>query len=112
MSRRPEWVDQIDRAVTEAINGTSRRFDSNVYIQWLCTAGEIREPSKDFGQISTDEMLQMLAHPDTSPQSCKDIGSEIRRRFTDAHLEGITEDATEQAIKDFPEDERARLEAA
>lgn len=102
MSRRPSFVDQIEDAVTQAINGTSRRFDSSVYIQWLCTSGELREASTAFGLISTDEMLMLLANPDTSPQSCRDIGNEIRRRFTDAHLEGITDDAAE----------RARLEAA
>lgn len=90
----------IERAVTSAINGTSRVFDSSVYIQWLCTQGEEREASTAFGWISTDELLVLLAIPDAHPQTCKEIGSEIRRRFTDAHLEGITQEAANQAQDD------------
>lgn len=88
-----------DEIVTEMVNGVCRECDSSVYIQWLCMEGELREPSAVFGQISTDELLMLLANPETSPQSCKDIGSEIRRRFTDAKLSDIEDIAKKRGGK-------------
>lgn len=82
-------VSQTEAIVTDMVNGVCRECDSSVYILWLCTEGELREPSSVFGWISTDDLLRMLAQPETSPQTCKDIGSEIRRRFTDAKLSDI-----------------------
>lgn len=100
MTRIEPTVDQIEDAVTQVINGVARGFDSTAYIEWLCTSGDMREASKDFGQISTDELLMLLAHPETDAVTCKQIGAEIRRRFTDHFLEGITALAEKIAAAD------------
>lgn len=117
MSRRQPWADyvptpsQIEDAVTDVINGTARNFDALEYFEWLATQGEVREQSQFFGLISNDEMLRLLVNPDATAEQCKAIGCELRKRFADHHLEGITEEAKRKAMRDFPEDVRARLEA-
>lgn len=106
MSRRPAFADieptvaQIESSVDDLIDGIAKECDSFVYLEWLCTSGEVREPSSYFGPISNDEMLKLLANPDSSPEQCKAIGSEIRRRFTDAHLEIVTERAKHKAAEE------------
>ena len=109
MSKRPTFADyeptveQIESSVDDLIDGIAKECDSFVYLEWLCTKGELRESSSYFGQISTDEMLKLLAGPDTTPDQCKAIGCEIRKRFTDAHLEIVTERAKSKAANEWLE---------
>lgn len=91
--------EETEAIVTEMIEGTAKGCDSFIFNEWLSTEGEMREPSKAFGWISTDGLLQLLVAPETSAQSCKDIGSEIRRRFTDAKLGLIADIAAAAAEK-------------
>lgn len=106
MSRRPAFADieptpaQIESSVDDLIDGIAKECDSCVYLEWLCTSGEMREPSSYFGPISTDEMLRLLVGPDTTPDQAKAIGAEIRRRFTDAYLEIVTERAKHKAAEE------------
>lgn len=91
--------EETEAIVTEMIEGTAKGCDSFIFNEWLGNQGEVYEPSTVFGWISTDGLMRMLLAPETSAQSCKDIGCEIRRRFTDANLGLIAEIAAEAAEK-------------
>lgn len=111
---RPDYeptVEEIEAIVTEMINGTAKGCDSFIFNEWLGSEGELREPSTVFGWISTDDILRMLVAPETSAQSCKDIGLEIRRRFTDAKL-GVIADIAKKAAERESEESWGELSNA
>lgn len=116
MSRRQDWanwsptVDQIEAQVSACIERGEE------FLDWLaCDAlsDDMREPSPYFGEISSVGLFREVGmNPDATPDQCKAVFAELRRRFTDERHELLEALAKEQAIREFPEDERARLEAA
>lgn len=117
MSRRPQWsewtptVDQIEAQVKACI------VDGEEFLDWLATealADDLREPSKRFpecGGISSVEMVRRAASGAFNAEQCLDVFRELRDRFADDKHELIADLAKEQAIRDWPEDEAARLAA-
>lgn len=117
MSRRPDWADYVPtpEQTEAALLGLIERGDE--FLEWVsceALADDIREPSRYFpeaGGISSVEMFRKAAAGEFTAEQCRDVFRELVERFKDARLEQITEVAKAQAIKDWPEDERARLEA-
>ena len=116
MSKRPSFADYeptVEQREAQVDHCIER---GDEFLDWLACealADDVREPSSYFGPISTVELFRTVGmNPDATPEQCKQVFAELRSRFTDDRLELITHRAKEQAIKDWPEDQRSRLEAA
>lgn len=117
MSRRPSWTnyeptaEQVEAQLMNCIE------QGEEFLEWLsceALADDLREPSERFpecGGISSVEMVRKAAAGEFTAEQCRDVFRELVERFKDARLETLQQMAKGQAIKDWPEDERSRLEA-
>jgi hypothetical protein len=117
MSKRPSFAD-YEPTVEQREAQVDHFIEGDEFLDWLACealADDVREPSHYFpegGGISSVEMVRRAASGAFNAEQCLDVFRELRARFTDDRLELITQRAKEQAIKDWPDDVRARLEAA
>lgn len=117
MSLRPSWAnyeptaEQVEAQLMNCIE------QGDEFLEWLsceALADDLREPSEYFsecGGISCVEMVRKAAAGEFTAEQCQHVFKELVSRFADARHETLVQMAKEQAIKDWPEDERSRLEA-
>jgi hypothetical protein len=80
-------VDQIELQI-------EKLMESNEFTDWFAGFDEVPQHSDYFGPISNIKLLYEVGFkPEATPEQCKAVFVELRKRFVDDFLELITERA-------------------
>lgn len=81
-------------------------IQSEECLEWLsceALADDKRVATSCFGWISPTEMFRLALKPDSTPEQCKAVFTELRQRFAASRRDDIEERAKARAMRDAEE---------